>query len=119
MFFKISMNECYGYNGLNSKHYNWIKIVNSKKHINQIISVTYMNCEPLSEDSNLIQSQLKSFRCKICIQESFFTFVNAKFWYLTFINDILFKCFDLNQFYFTSCDTDNVDVVLSNIHDVS
>lgn len=70
-FFKISMNGSYGYDGLNSEHYNKIKIVDSNKAYQSIISDTYMNRVPLSEDSYLIQSQPKSFRCKTCIQEFF------------------------------------------------
>ena len=63
---------------------------------------------PLSKDSYLIQTHLKTFRCKTSLQESFFTLDIPKFWYLTFIYDFLFKCIDLERIHFTSCDIDSV-----------
>ena len=81
--------------GLDTEHYNMIKIVDSDKAYQAIISDTFMNGLPLSRDSYLIQLQPKNFSCKTYIQESFFTLDNAKFWYLTFIYDFLFKCVDL------------------------
>ena len=101
------MNGSYGYDGLNTEHYNKIKIVDRDKAYQAIISDTYMNGLPLSRDSYLIQLQPKNFRCKTCIQESFFTLDNAKFWYLTFIYDFLFKCVDLERIHFIEGDTDS------------
>ena len=50
-FYKISMNGSYGFNGLNTEHYNKIKIVDTDKAYQAIISDTYMNGLPLSKDS--------------------------------------------------------------------
>ena len=51
--------------------------------------------------------QPTNFSCKTYIQESFFTLDNAKFWYLTFIYDFLFKCVDLERIHFIEGDTDS------------
>ena len=56
----------------------------------------------------LLAAYKNEFRCKTCLQESFFTLDNAKFRYLTFIYDFLFNCIDLERIHFTSCDTDSV-----------
>lgn len=107
-FYKICMNGSYGYDALNSENYNKIKIVDTDNVYRYTISDTYMSGTPLTDSSYLIQVQPKSFRCKTPLQEAFFTLDNAKFWYLTFIYDFLFKCVDLERIHFTSCDTDSV-----------
>lgn len=106
-FFKISMNGSYGYDGMNAEKYSKIKICDSDKAYQAIASDTYLGGTKLSDDTYLIQSNPKTFTCKTCLQSSFFTLDNAKFWYLTFIYDFLFKCLDLDKLHCTSIDTDS------------
>ena len=107
-FYKISMNGSYGYDGLNTEHYDKVKIVDRDRAFIDIASETYVNGYPIANDSYIIQRKPKNFRCKTCVQESFFTLDNAKYWYLVFIYDFLFKCLDVERMHFTSCDTDSV-----------
>ena len=106
-FYKISMNGSYGYDGMNTEKYSKVKICDSDKAYQSIVSDTYINGSKIADDTFLIQSNPKSFRCKTCIQTAFFTLDNAKFWYLTFIYDFMFKCLDLDKFHLTSADTDS------------
>lgn len=106
-FYKISMNGSYGYDGMNTEKYSKVKICDKDKAYQSIILDTYINGSKITDDSYLIQSNPKSYRCKTCLQEAFFTLDNAKFWYLTFIYKFMCKCLDVNKFHLTSADTDS------------
>ena len=106
-FYKISMNGSYGYDGMNTENFSKIKICDADKAHQAIISDTYMNASKLNENTYLVQTQKKSFHCNTCLQESFWTLDNAKFWYLTFYYDFMTKCLDMNRLHVTSLDTDS------------
>ena len=106
-FYKISMNGSYGYDGMNTEKYSKVKICDKDKAYQSIILDTYINGSKIADDSYLIQSNPKSYRCKTCLQEAFFTLDNAKFWYLIFIYKFMYKCLDVNKFHLTSADTDS------------
>ena len=107
-FYKICMNGSYGYDGLNAENHCKIKVCDDKQTRRAILSDSYMGGYPIGNQNYLIESQPKTYGCRTCLQESFFTLDNAKFWYLNFIYDFLFKCLDCEKLHFTSGDTDSV-----------
>ena len=107
-FYKISMNGSYGYDGMNTEKFAKIKLCNSDKAYQYIISETYMNGAQLAEDLFMIQQIPRYYHCTTCLQESFWTLDNAKFWYLTFYYDFLNRCLDMDKLHFIEGDTDSM-----------
>ncbi len=101
------MNGSYGYDGMNTEKFAKIKICSRDKTFQNIIYENYVSGIKLSDDNYLLQMNPKSFKCTTCLQESFWTLDNAKFWYLTFIYDFMYKCMDVNRFHFIEGDTDS------------
>ena len=106
-FYKISMNGSYGYDGMNTEKFSKVKICDTNKAYQYIISQTYMNGAQLTDDTFIIQQAPKYYHCTTCIQESFWTLDNAKFWYCTFYYDFMNRCLDMNKLHLTSLDTDS------------
>ncbi len=106
-FYKISMNGSYGYDGMNTEKFSKIKICSRDKTFQNIIYDNYVSGTKLSDDNYLLQMNPKSFKCTTCLQESFWTLDNAKFWYLTFIYEFMYKCLDVERFHFIEGDTDS------------
>jgi hypothetical protein len=50
----------------------------------------------------------KTFKCKTPLAEGYFTLDNAKFWYLNFIYNFMYKCLDMNRIHFIEGDTDSM-----------
>ena len=66
-----------------------------------------MNSRKITEDQYLVCYKPKSFLCDTCLQEAFFTLDNAKYVYLNFIYNFMYKCLDMNKIHFIEGDTDS------------
>ena len=42
----------------------------------------------------------KTYKCDTCLQEAVFTLDNAKFWYLNFVYNFMYKCLDMDKIHF-------------------
>jgi hypothetical protein len=56
----------------------------------------------------LVTKRKRSFGCDTCIQEAYFTLDNAKYWYLNFIYNFMYKCIDMERVHFIEGDTDSM-----------
>ncbi len=112
-FYKISMNGSYGYDGMNTEKYSKVKFCNKDKTFRAIISDSYMNAREIANDLYLVQQQPKTFHCRTCLQEAFWTLDNAKFWYLTFVYDFMYRCLDMNKMHLIELDSDSCYVAVS------
>lgn len=106
-FYKLCLNGSYGFDGINTEHYNKVKIVDIDKAFRAIISDTYINGYKIGDDNYLIQSQPRTFKCTTCLQESFFTLDLAKYWFLVFYYDFLCKALDMNRIHVNTIETDS------------
>ena len=106
-FFKMSLNGSYGYDGMNSENFDKIRIVDKDKAFRAIISDTYINGCSITDDSYLIQSMPRTFKCNTCLQEAFFVLDNAKYWFLVFYYDFLCQALDTNKFHINTVETDS------------
>ena len=102
------MNGSYGYDGMNTENFSKIKICDTNKAYQAIISQTYMNGMQLNDNTFMIQHTPKSYHCTTCIQESLWVLDNAKYWYLTFYYDFMNKCLDMDRIHFIEGDTDSM-----------
>jgi hypothetical protein len=106
-FCKTSLNGSYGYDGLNTEKYTRTKLLNKSQTFSHQIFDNHVNTRPLSDDSYLVTYNPRTFKCETCLQESFFTLDNAKFWYLNFVYNFMYKCLDMNKIHFIEGDTDS------------
>lgn len=107
LFCKISLNGSYGYDAMNTQNYAKTKIMNEQKARVACMSNKFKNIREIGEDTYQVMMKDRFYRCDTCLQEAFFTLDNAKYWYLVFIYDFMYKCMDVNKFHFIEGDTDS------------
>ncbi|KAA6383709.1 MAG: hypothetical protein EZS28_020762 [Streblomastix strix] len=101
------MNSSYGSDGMNTEKYHKVKIMNRKQTERAIGSNAFMDEQKISEDSYILQMNPEHCSCKTSLQVAFFVLVNAKYWYLNFIYNFMYKYLDLNRIHFIEGDTDS------------
>ncbi len=107
LFCKIALNGSYGYDIMNTENFPKLKITNKTDAGHYYQKRTFKNCYDMGNDVRLISMENEQYECKTCIHEGFFNLDNAKFWYLTFIYDFMYKCLDMNRIHFIEGDTDS------------
>ncbi|KAI5512099.1 DNA/RNA polymerases family [Trichomonas vaginalis G3] len=107
LFCKISLNGSYGYDAMNTQNYAKTKIMNAQKARVACMSNKFKNIREIGEDTYQVMLKDRFYRCDTCLQEAFFTLDNAKYWYLVFIYDFMYKCMNVNRFHFIEGDTDS------------
>ena len=108
MFCKISLNGSYGYDAMNTENYTQSRIQTESRAQIAALSDKYRSMKQLGDDCFQVLSQDETYKCDTCLQEAFFTLDNAKYWYLTFIYDFMYKCMDTERFHFIEGDTDSM-----------
>ena len=115
LFCKISLNGSYGYDAMNTEKYVKQKVMNMNctlcAHASQNFLGERLLSDPDTPDDDkafLVQLQTDKYKCDTCLQEAVFTLDNAKYWYLTFIYDFMYKCMDTRRFHFIEGDTDSM-----------
>ncbi|KAA6370011.1 MAG: hypothetical protein EZS28_034461, partial [Streblomastix strix] len=106
-FCKIIMNSSYGSDGMNTEKYTKIKIMNEKQALQAHLSNMFMNDQKLSDNVYAVQMNPEKCSCKTPLQVAYFVLDNAKYWYLNFIYNFMYKCFDMNKLHFIEGDTDS------------
>ncbi|KAA6364346.1 MAG: hypothetical protein EZS28_040127 [Streblomastix strix] len=101
------MNSSYGSDGMNTEKYHKVKIMNRKQTERAIRSNAFMDEQKISEDSYMVQMNPEHCSCKTPLQVAFFVLDNAKYWYLNFIYNFMYKCLDMNRIHFIEGDTDS------------
>jgi hypothetical protein len=61
----------------------------------------------------LVEKNYKTYTVNTAIQEAVFTLDNAKFWYIKFVYDFIYKCIDLSKIHFIEGDTDSLYYAIS------
>ncbi|KAA6374147.1 MAG: hypothetical protein EZS28_030325, partial [Streblomastix strix] len=112
-FFKIVMNSSYGSDGMNTEKYYKVKMMNRKQTERAIRSNAFMDEQKISEDSYMVQMNPEHCSCKTPLQVAFFVLDNAKYWYLNFIYNFMYKCLDMNRIHFIEGDTDSAYYAIS------
>ena len=107
MFCKISLNGSYGYDAMNTSKYSNVKIMTKGAAQSAALSCKYKAMESINGEYYKVMMQDENYKCDTCIQEAYFTLDNAKYWYLVFIYDFMYKCMDVNRFHFIEGDTDS------------
>ncbi|KAA6375004.1 MAG: hypothetical protein EZS28_029470 [Streblomastix strix] len=106
-FCKITMNSSYGSDGMNTEKYTDIKILDKKGALKSHLSNTFMDEQQLSDNAYAVQMNPETCTCKTPLQEAYFVLDNAKYWYLNFIYNFMYKAFDMEKMHFVEGDTDS------------
>jgi len=113
MMRKIALNGSYGYDIMNEENFTNIQLKNAQETLTAHLSPLFKSERKISDNLYQINSNKKNFNCNTPIQEGFFTLDNAKFWYLNFLYNFIFKCMDMDKFHLIEGDTDSVYFALS------
>ncbi|KAA6371677.1 MAG: hypothetical protein EZS28_032796 [Streblomastix strix] len=66
-----------------------------------------MDDQKLGDDVYALQMNPETSACKTPLQVAYFVLDNAKYWYLNFIYNFMYKCFDMDKLHFVEGDTDS------------
>ncbi|KAA6352989.1 MAG: hypothetical protein EZS28_051484 [Streblomastix strix] len=87
--------------------------MNRKQTERAIRSNAFMDEQKISEDNCIVQMNPEHCSCKTPLQVAFFVLDNAKYWYLNFIYNFMYKCLDMNRIHFIEGDTDSAYYAIS------
>ena len=107
-FFKISSNGSYGYDAMNTENYSKSFVQNTDRANTSKRSDKFRNIRQLTDDYYQVDMESDKFKCDTCIQQAFFTLDNAKYWFLVFVYEFMYKCMDMNRIHFIEGDTDSM-----------
>jgi hypothetical protein len=107
-FYKICLNGSYGYDILNNAGFAHTKFCNTEQTFSAQLSSSFVSTRKLGEDKYQVQYTPRTYECNTAIVQGFFTLDNAKFWYLNFIYNFMYKCLDMTKIHFVEGDTDSM-----------
>jgi hypothetical protein len=108
LFYKICLNGSYGFDIINEEHYTKSRLLDKSKTFIQQLAPNFVSTKKLNEDTYQVQLLPKYYGCNTSIVQGFFTLDNAKFWYLNFIYNFVYKCLDMSRIHFIEGDTDSM-----------
>jgi hypothetical protein len=124
-FFKIGLNGSYGFDGMNEEKFTKCQILrpgktNQKQISSNFVSLKRFFDEVVDEGGDVVreafyqvQMRPSTFHCKTALTQAFFTLDNSKFWLLTFLNNFMFRCLDMDRMHYIEGDTDSLYWVVS------
>jgi hypothetical protein len=120
-FFKISLNSSYGHDAMNTENYSKSYIQNEARANTSKLSDQFKNIRQLVDKDkdqtydSIYQVDMDSdkFKCGTPLQQAYFTLDNAKYWFLVFIYEFMYKCMDMNRMHFIYSDTDSMYYAIS------
>ena len=107
MFFKTSLNGSYGYDGKNTEKYTKSVIKDKDGTFTAQLYPSFVDSRKIGDNKYLVSYNPDTYTVDTCIQEAFFTLDNAKYWYLNFIYNFMYKCFDMDKIHYVEGDTDS------------
>ena len=108
LFYKTCLNGSYGYDGKNTEKYTKTTIKKKNDTFLAQIYTNFIDTRKIDDDCYAVTYNPRNYKCDTCIQEAFFTLDNAKFWYLNFVYNFMYKCLDMDRIHFVEGDTDSM-----------
>ncbi|KAA6377419.1 MAG: hypothetical protein EZS28_027054 [Streblomastix strix] len=112
-FAKIVLNSAFGGDALNSEKYSNTKLLSFERTFLQHMLGSFINSTELNDDLYAVKVDKENCRCNTCIQCAFFTLDNAKFFYINFLYNFLYKAFDKTKMYIVQLDTDSMTLAIA------
>jgi hypothetical protein len=92
---------------MNEENFSKSKMCDKSKTFLYQLHPNFISSRKLSDNKYQVQYTPKNYGCKTPIIEGFFTLDNAKYWYLNFIYNFMYKCLDMSKIHFIEGDTDS------------
>jgi hypothetical protein len=112
-FYKLVLNGSYGYYIMNEEKFSKCLMCKSVTTESKQYSSHFLSARKLNENNYQVKMENSTYGCRTPLTQRFFTLENAKFWYLNFIYNFMYKCLDMFRIHFVECDTDSMYWVVS------
>jgi hypothetical protein len=112
-FCKNILNAAYGKDGMNKSKYSKLVIMNQKKVFFSQCLPEFKGFRAISNNRYIVEKNYKTYSVNTAIQEAVFTLDNAKFWYIKFVYDFIYRCIDLSKIHFI--EGDRRQLILCNL----
>jgi hypothetical protein len=99
-FCKNILNAAFGKDGMNQSKYSRLMIMDQDKAFFAQSLPEFKGSRALKDNKYLVEKNYKTYTVNTAIQEAVFTLDNAKFWYIKFVYDFIYKCIDLSKIHF-------------------
>jgi hypothetical protein len=101
---------------MNTENYSKSYIQNEARANTSKLSDQFRNIRQLVDKDidgtfdSIYQVEMDSdkYKCQTPLQQALFTLDNAKYWFLVFIYEFMYKCLDMNKIHFIYGDTDSM-----------
>jgi hypothetical protein len=103
-FYKNILNAVYGKDRMNQTKYSKLMIM---IRIAQCLP-EFKGSRALRDNKYLVEKNYKTYRVNTAIQKAVFTLDNAKFWYIKFVYDFIYRSINLSKIHFIEGDTDSL-----------
>ncbi|KAA6372606.1 MAG: hypothetical protein EZS28_031867 [Streblomastix strix] len=112
-FYKLIINSSYGYDTLNTEKFGKIKLLDKADTFIAQHHPNHIGTRRISTNTFAVQIQPKTATCFTSLQTGVFTLDNAKYWYLNYIYNFMYKCQDRKRFHFVLADTDSFCIAIA------
>jgi hypothetical protein len=102
---------------MNEEKFSKCSIHNKNTAALKVYSSYFMSARKLNENHYQVQMEREIYNCKTPLIQGFFTLENAKFWYLNFIYNFMYKCLDMSKIHFVEGDSDSMYWAVSGSED--
>jgi hypothetical protein len=93
-FCKNILNAAYGKDGMNKSKYSRLMIMDEKKAFFSQCLPEFKGSRAISNNRYIVEKNYKTSSVNTAIQEAVFTLDKAKFWYVKFVYDFIYRCID-------------------------
>ncbi|KAA6367173.1 MAG: hypothetical protein EZS28_037301, partial [Streblomastix strix] len=112
-FYKLIINASYGYDTLNTEKFGKIKMLDKADTFIAQHHPNHIGTRRINANTFAVQTKPKTATCFTSIQSGVFTLDNAKYWYLNYIYNFMYKCLDRKRFHFVLADTDSIYIAIA------
>jgi hypothetical protein len=103
-FYKFVLNGSFRYDIMNEEKFSKSQVVTKKVAVLKVFSPYFTLACRLNENHYQVQMERETYNCKTPLIQGFFTLENAKFWYLNYIYNFMYKCLDMSKIHFVEGD---------------
>jgi hypothetical protein len=107
MRYQVILNSSYGSDGQNNEKFANIRFLSKAKALRATANCNFVSSTKISDDLYLVEKEPVSAACEKPLHTAFATLSNAKYWFVSFVYNFMYKCMDTERFHFVVCDTDS------------
>ncbi|KAA6367091.1 MAG: hypothetical protein EZS28_037384 [Streblomastix strix] len=116
-FYKLIINASYGYDTLNTEKFGKMKFLDKADTFIAQHHPNYIGTRCISANTFAVQIKPKTATYFTSLQSEVFTQDSAKYCYLNYIYNFMYKCLNRKRFHFVLEDTDSIQIVIAGDKD--